>query len=127
MTETQATEQVVVVAQSSINPRQTVTRMALFESDGSPVSTLLAEVPDGGDVVLTGYTSTSAAAVAATDTVNAGIAKLEARTLAAPPVGSNVVLTGYVLGSSTAAVAATDTLNAAISKLEKRIAALEGA
>ena len=127
MTETQATEQVVVVAQSAINPRQTVTRMALFESDGSPVSTLLAEVPDGGDVILTGYTSVSAAAVAATDTVNAGIAKLEARTLAAPPVGSNVVLTGYVLGSSTAAVAATDTLNAAISKLEKRIAALEGA
>jgi hypothetical protein len=124
MTNNQVVEQAIVVTQASIKSGQAVTQIALFESDGSPVSTILAEVPDGGDVLLTGYTTGSAAALAATDTVNAAFAKLEARTLAAPAVGSNVLLTGYSIGTA-GALAATDTMNAALGKLEARVYALE--
>lgn len=124
MTNTQVTEQVMIVEQATINSGQCVTRMALFETDGSPVSTILAEVPDGGDILLTGFTAGSAAALAATDTVNGAFGKLQARTLSAAPIGSNVLLTGYTIGTA-AAVAATDSLNAAIGKLEARVVALE--
>lgn len=42
----------------------------------------LAGADTGADVVLTGYTAVAAANVAATDTVNAALAKLEARIVA---------------------------------------------
>jgi predicted component of type VI protein secretion system len=127
MTNNQVVEQAVIVTQASIKSGQTVTQIALFESDGSPVSTLLAEVPDGGDILLTGFTTGSAAALAATDTVNEAFAKLQARTLAAPAIGSNVLLTGYSIGTGKVAIAATDSVNAAIAKIESRLVLLEGA
>jgi hypothetical protein len=119
-----AVQPVMVVDMATSPPNQIPARMALFDANGSPISRILDTVPSGADVVLTGFTAGSAAAVAATDTVNAAIAKVQARTLAAAPVGSNVLLTGYSAGSA-AAVAATDSLNAAIAKLEARIVALE--
>jgi hypothetical protein len=127
MTNNQVVEQAVIVTQDAIKSGQAVTQIALFESDGSPVSTLLAEVPDGGDILLTGFTTGSAAALAATDTVNEAFAKLQARTLSAPAIGSNVLLTGYSIGSGKVAIAATDSVNAAIAKIESRLVLLEGA
>jgi hypothetical protein len=53
---------------------QTVTRVALLGPTGVPISSLT-----GAGIVLTGYAPVAAAAVSATDTVNAAIAKLEAR------------------------------------------------
>lgn len=49
--------------------------------DGQKVATEGGETtePTGADIVLTGYAAGTAGAVAATDSVNAAIAKLEAR------------------------------------------------
>jgi len=87
----------------------------------------------GTETVLTGYSkASSASAVAATDTVNAAIGKIEkaldgkqaSGDYAASThshVGSEVTLTGYTKASSAADVAATDTVNQAIGKLQKTL------
>lgn len=125
--ENQDTTQVVVVSQAAVNPAQGLGRLALFDDTGAPIATddlVLASVT-GADVPLTGYAKGSAEAVAATDTVNEAIGKVEAQA-AVDPTGADVVLTGYVAGSADD-VAATDSVNEAIAKLEARIAALETA
>ena len=99
---------------------------------------------DGADIAVTGYTKpATTSAIAATDTVNAAIGKLEtaldgkqaagnyvptSTTVNGSALSSNVTLdgaditlTGYSLPASTSAVAATDTVNGAIGKLEKAI------
>lgn len=92
----------------------------------------------GSDIKLTGYAkASSASAIAATDTVNQGLGKLEkkvddidvgvtsfnGRTGAVTPsnadyVGSDIKLTGYSKAQASSAIAATDTANDALGKLE---------
>jgi hypothetical protein len=84
----QKTTQAMIVDQSEINKSQVVERFALFDSDGVPVATddlVTATPPTGADVVLTGMVAGEAAAVAATDTVNEAIAKLQAQVDALAP------------------------------------------
>ena len=99
---------------------------------------------DGADIAITGYSKpATTSAIAATDTVNAAIGKLEtaldgkqaagnyvstSTTVNGNALSSNVTLdgadialTGYSKPASTSAVAATDTVNGAIGKLEKAI------
>lgn len=106
---------------------------------------------DGADIKLDGYTKGSdGTAVAATDTVNAAIGKLENQAANAESAaktyadaitvngqgqtsqditidGGDIALTGYTKGSSSAAVAAADTVNTAIGKLENQIDNLDSA
>ena len=108
---------------------------------------------DGADIELTGYTKGSSnSAVAATDTVNAAIGKLEnqvSKALAdakdyADDItvngqsqtdqgitigGANIALTGYTAKSNAGSgdVAATDTVNAAIKKVETKVDNLDSA
>jgi hypothetical protein len=72
--------QATVVSQAAPNPNQQSVQLALFGADGDPISV----APDtGATVVLTGYdTGGAAGTVAAADTVNAAIRKLEARIVA---------------------------------------------
>ena len=99
---------------------------------------------DGADIALTGYSKpASTSAVAASDTINAAIGKLEAaldgkqtsgsyvpttttvnsKALSSSITlnGADVALTGYTKPGSTSAVSASDTINAAIGKLEAGI------
>lgn len=108
---------------------------------------------DGADIELTGYTKGSSnSAVAATDTVNAAIGKLEnqvSKALAdakdyADDItvngkgqtdqaitinGADIALTGYTAksGAGSGDVAATDTVNAAIKKVETKVDNLDSA
>ena len=88
---------------------------------------------DGTEVTLTGYSKpSSTSAVAATDTVNAAIGKLEkaldGKANSSHNQASNTInaMTGYSKPSSTSAIAASDTLNAAIGKLEKALDGKQG-
>ena len=99
---------------------------------------------DGADIAVTGYTKpASTSAIAASDTVNVAIGKLEAAldgkqaagsyvptttTVNGNALSSNVTLdgadislTGYTKPNATSAVAASDTVNTAIGKLEAGI------
>lgn len=79
----QAVVQSVVVAQSALDPSQTVQKLALFNEDGETLEvTDLAAGVTGADIVLTGYEAVTGDDLAATDTVNAALAKLEARVAA---------------------------------------------
>lgn len=74
----QATKQVRVVALDAPVIGQDFEPTAFFDEDGNPVP-----IGGGGSAVtLTGYAIGTAAAVTPADTVNAAIAKLEARILA---------------------------------------------
>jgi hypothetical protein len=114
--------QAVLVTDTNARPNQLTEYLALVNEDGTPIEGVtFEELPTGADVLLTGYVTGAWSAVAASDTVNAAIAKL-----ANFRVGSNIVLTGYTIGAvALAAVGATDTVNQAIGKLEKRVADLE--
>lgn len=75
--ESQDTMQAILITRATVNPNQTLERLALFDESGDPVDTL--ESVGGGDVVLTGFVPAPVGSpVAATDTVNQAIAKLEA-------------------------------------------------
>lgn len=108
---------------------------------------------DGADIALTGYTKGSSnSAVAATDTVNAAVGKLENQVSKALTDakdyadditvngqsqtnqgitigGANIALTGYTAksGAGNGDVAATDTVNAAIKKVETKVDNLDTA
>ena len=75
----QAVTQAVVTTQSEINQSQVTERIAFFDEDGNVVDVTGGGSATGASVVLTGYESGSSGDVAATDSVNAAIAKLEAR------------------------------------------------
>lgn len=77
-----------------------------------------------GEAELTGYVKGTAGAVAATDTVQEAIGKLEASIEGVAADVPDTVLTGYAIGSA-AALAATDTLLEALGKLEARVVAIE--
>lgn len=81
MTTPRFVKQAIVVPQESMNVGTRLPeRVAFFNEDGTPVEFGGdASTPTGADVHLTGYTSGSAGNVAAGDSVNGAIAKLEAR------------------------------------------------
>lgn len=103
---------------------------------------------DGGDINVTGYSEPSTtSAIAATDTLNAALGKLErkidnevgssrvtsfnSRTGAVSPAdgdytGSMIPLTGYSKASSRSAIATTDKVNAAFGKLEYKLDNIRG-
>lgn len=71
--------QAVVVDQSELTGSQFPMQLALFTPDGDAISI----APDtGATVKLTGFTTGTAGSVAATDTVNQALAKLQARIVA---------------------------------------------
>lgn len=87
--------------------------------------------------LLTGYSKGSTdTALAATDTLNAALSKLENQidgkqasgsyaSASHAHIGTDVVLTGYTMASSASAIAATDTVSAALGKLEKTLDGVE--
>lgn len=79
-TNQKVTKAIVVVPASSLSGdnHQKVERFALFDASGDPVPFEGLIVQDGGDVVLTGYTSGSIAAIADTDTVNEAFGSVQA-------------------------------------------------
>lgn len=91
----------------------------------------------GNVTLLTGYSKGSTGtALAATDTLNAALSKLENQidgkqasgSYAAAShthIGTDVVLTGYTMASSASAIAATDTVSVALGKLEKTLDGVE--
>lgn len=122
----QTVTQGILTDQESFRANQGVEKIALFNADGTALD--LAALQTGEDIVLTGYTiAGSYSAVAATDTINEAIGKLEAKADSDSQDGSEVLLTGYAIAGTGSAVAATDTVNEAIAKLEKRVADLENA
>ncbi|MDR2858931.1 MAG: pyocin knob domain-containing protein [Mediterranea sp.] len=92
----------------------------------------------GSDIKLTGYTkASSASAIAATDTVNQGLGKLEknfdsyvpiTRTVNSKALSANITLAGgdvpltsYTKASSSSAISTSDTINSGLGKLEYKI------
>lgn len=77
----QKVETAIVVSNGEIDPSQASTQLALFTTAGAPINLDETDaVPQtGANVLLTGYTAGAADDVEATDTVNAALAKLEAR------------------------------------------------
>lgn len=80
MTSSQNVKQAVVVAQTNISSSQNAERIALFHPDGTAVT--LSAAQTGADVKLTGFTTGAAGALAATDSVNVALGKLQARIVA---------------------------------------------
>lgn len=78
MSNHQTVTQGVVTSQGAIRPHQTVEKIALFNQDGTPFD-VDGSAPTGADILLTGLTAGTATPVAATDSVNAAIAKLQAQ------------------------------------------------
>jgi len=75
MNSNQMVKQAIIVEQASMAKHNTAAQIALFDENGDPVKIN----PNGEEIVLTGYESGEAGEVAASDTVNEAIAKLEAR------------------------------------------------
>lgn len=75
----QMVTQAVVVSQTAIKPSQTTEKIAFFTEAGVPIDVDPAASVTGADVVLTGMVAGTATEVAATDTVNEAIAKLQAQ------------------------------------------------
>jgi hypothetical protein len=94
MAESQATTQAVLVTQVKVDEEQALERIALFDDDGDPISDLGSVT--GHDVLLTGLTTGTATAPAATDTANEAIAKLHAE-----------ALTGFITSVTTATAIGT--------------------
>lgn len=112
--------QATVVSKSAPTNGHGVLNIALFNPNGTPYTDTTATAT----LVLTGYAiAETGSAVAATDTVNAAIGKLEKRVT--DTTTATLVLTDYAIAISGSAVAETDTVNAAIAKLEKRVYDIE--
>jgi hypothetical protein len=73
---TQPVRQVTPVLIAAVRKNWPVEKLAFVKSDGTPFDPSVVNVATG---VLTGYTAHAVGNVAATDTVNIAIAKLEAR------------------------------------------------
>lgn len=112
----------IVVSQTTMDSNQISEKAALFNEAGTPVGYFTEESVTGADVLLTGYTSGTATPVAASDTANQAIAKVEAQA-AVHETGADILLTGLASGSAVA-IAATDTVNQAMAKLQAQIDAL---
>jgi hypothetical protein len=82
MNQHQKVTQAQLVTEATMNKNQGTERIALFDATGAPITPQTA--PDtGASVLLTGYTTHAAGAIAAGDSVNVALAKLEARLAAA--------------------------------------------
>lgn len=118
----QSVTQAVVATQSTMNPRLSTERIALFAEDGTAL--VLDDVSaTGATVILTGYSSGSAGDPADTDTVNDAFAKVSAQA-DRKDLADEVLLTGYTSAVADD-LAAGDTVLEAFQKLEARIVALE--
>jgi len=74
------TQAFVVTTQVALKPHQKIETIALFDENGDPIDVSSLTVQTGDDTLLTGYEiAVAAAAVAATDTINEAIGKLEKR------------------------------------------------
>lgn len=74
------TQAFVVTTQVELKPHQKIESIALFDENGDPIDVASLTVQTGDDTLLTGYEiAVAAAPVAATDTVNEAIGKLEKR------------------------------------------------
>ena len=74
------TQAFVVTTQVALKPHQKIETIALFDENGDPIDVSSLTVQTGDDTLLTGYEiAAAAAAVAATDTINEAIGKLEKR------------------------------------------------
>ncbi len=74
------TQAFVVTTQVELKPHQKIEKIALFDENGDPIDVSSLTVQTGDDTLLTGYEiAVAAAAVAATDTINEAIGKLEKR------------------------------------------------
>jgi hypothetical protein len=71
--------QAVVIDRPAMTDGQMALQLSLFNPDGTPATVT---PQTGANVKLTGFTTGAAGAVAATDTINQAIAKLQARIVA---------------------------------------------
>jgi len=111
----------MVVSQAVPRPNQFTKKVALYNADGTVLSMIEQTT---AVVVITGYAiAGAAAALAATDTLNVALGKLEKNT--SVKTTALIPITSYAIAGAAAALAATDTINVALGKLEKRIADLE--
>jgi hypothetical protein len=101
--ENQEVQQAILVVKSAPDYNRTLERIALFDENADPVQTL--ESVGGADVTLTGMVDGTAEEVAATDTVNEAIAKLQAQLL--PVATGDAVLVGGTKTVSDANITAT--------------------
>lgn len=74
----QKTTQAMIVPGTTLNPLQGTERIALYDASGNPI-TLPQAADTASSVLMTGYTAHAVGNVAAGDTVDVAIAKLEAR------------------------------------------------
>jgi hypothetical protein len=94
--ENQVVKQAILVEGSNFDTNQNPDLIALFEADGTPI-TSVASTPVGSDILLTGLVAGTADPVVATDNVNEAVAKLQA-TLAAVPFPA--VVTATAIGTA---------------------------
>jgi len=122
MTESNVT-QLMVVSQAAPKPNQFTKKVALYNADGTVLSMIEQTT---AVVVITGYAiAGTAATLAATDTLNVALGKLEKNT--AVKTSAILPITGYAIAGAAAALGATDTLNVALGKLEKNTAVKQAA
>ena len=96
----EAVKQMIVVPQAASNPNLDLSKVAFFEEDGTAI-TVLTTTPTGAQVLLTGLVGGTATPVAATDTVNQAIAKLQAEAVAAPTFPAVVTATAIATAAKT--------------------------
>ncbi len=72
-------KQLVVVPDASWTPNQVSEEVGLFNADATPISLAALTVQTADDILMTGYVIGVAGALAATDTINEALGKLEAR------------------------------------------------
>lgn len=111
----QKTSVLVVTNVPELDANMALQRVALVHDDGTAVD-FTGVATTGDAVLLTGMVEGTATDVAATDSVNEAVAKLQAQAKV-NPVGSQILLTGLTDGDAVA-VGATDTVNEAIAKLQ---------
>lgn len=88
--------QAIIVSDTVYDDTMGSQRLALFNEAGSAITDLVT-IPTGDEVILTGFVAGTAAAVAATDTVNEAVAKLEAQ-IAAPTY--TAIVTDTAIGTA---------------------------
>lgn len=114
----QKTSKMILIANPEDELNMVGQRVALFNEDGTQVD-FTGVATTGAAVLLTGMVAGTADDVAATDTINEAVAKLQAQAKV-HPVGSQILLTGLTTGDAVA-VGATDTVNEAIAKLQAEV------
>ena len=126
----QVVKQLRVIPATTPKNNQVFEHVSLFDANGNPVT--ITDDQTGAEIILTGYVvAEETDDVSATDTINAGIGKVEYRLSVVEALGS--LLTSYVVAETPAVLAVTDTLvealgkiQATLSDLDSRVTTLEG-